>query len=248
MTVLSLKNVSKRFGGVLAVDDLDLTVDEGEIVGLIGPNGSGKSTTINLICGVFPMDEGSIYLFDDNLKGSARYKRSQLGIARTYQNIRLFGGLTVWQNVWIATRRSGTGNLAEKLGELFFRSQNIAETVDGLLELFALQSKANIVAENLSFGEQRRLELARALASEPKLLLLDEPAAGMNSEEVQELKDRILKVRDLGISVLLVEHVMELVMNVTDRINVLNFGKKIAEGKPNEVRNNALVQEAYFGS
>ena len=248
MNVLSLKNVSKRFGGVLAVDDLDLTVDEGEIVGLIGPNGSGKSTTINLICGVFPMDEGSIYLFDDNLKGSARYERSQLGIARTYQNIRLFGGLTVWQNVWIATRRSGTGNLAEKLGELFFRSQNIAETVDGLLEFFALQSKANMVAENLSFGEQRRLELARALASEPKLLLLDEPAAGMNSEEVQELKDRILKVRDLGVSVLLVEHVMELVMNVTDRINVLNFGKKIAEGTPNAIQHNALVQEAYFGS
>ena len=248
MTVLSLKNVSKRFGGVLAVDDLDLTVDEGEIVGLIGPNGSGKSTTINLICGVFPMDEGSIYLFDDHLKGSARYERSHLGIARTYQNIRLFGGLTVWQNVWIATRRSGTGNLVEKLGELFFRSQKTAEIVDELLELFALQSKANIAAENLSFGEQRRLELARALASEPKLLLLDEPAAGMNSEEVQELKDRILKVKDLGISVLLVEHVMELVMNVTDRINVLNFGKKIAEGKPNEVQNNALVQEAYFGS
>ena len=248
MTVLSLKNVSKRFGGVLAVDDLDLTVDEGEIVGLIGPNGSGKSTTINLICGVFPLDEGSIYLFDDHLKGSARYERSHLGIARTYQNIRLFGGLTVWQNVWIATRRSGTGKLAEKLGELFFRSQKTADAVDGLLKLFALQSKANIAAENLSFGEQRRLELARALASEPKLLLLDEPAAGMNSEEVQELKDRILKVRDLGISILLVEHVMELVMNVTDRINVLNFGKKIAEGKPNEVRNNALVQEAYFGS
>ena len=248
MTVLSLKNVSKRFGGVLAVDDLDLTVDEGEIVGLIGPNGSGKSTTINLICGVFPMDEGSIYLFDDHLKGSARYERSHLGIARTYQNIRLFGGLTVWQNVWIATRRSGTGKLAEKLGELFLRSQKTAKIVDGLLELFALESKANIAAENLSFGEQRRLELARALASEPKLLLLDEPAAGMNSEEVQELKDRILKVRDLGISVLLVEHVMELVMNVTDRINVLNFGKKIAEGKPNEIQNNALVQEAYFGS
>ena len=248
MTVLSLKNVSKRFGGVLAVNDLDLTVDKGEIVGLIGPNGSGKSTTINLICGVFPTDEGSIYLFGDHLKGSARYERSHLGIARTYQNIRLFGGLTVWQNVWIATRRSGTGNLAEKLGELFFRSQKTAEIVDGLLELFALRSKANIAAENLSFGEQRRLELARALASEPKLLLLDEPAAGMNSEEVQELKDRILKVRDLGISILLVEHVMELVMNVTDRINVLNFGKKIAEGKPNEVRNNALVQEAYFGS
>ena len=248
MTVLSLKNVSKRFGGVLAVDDLELTVDEGEIVGLIGPNGSGKSTTINLICGVFPLDEGSIYLFDDHLKGSARYERSHLGIARTYQNIRLFGGLTVWQNVWIATRRSGTGNLVEKLGELFSRSQKTAEIVDELLEFFALQNKAKIAAENLSFGEQRRLELARALASEPKLLLLDEPAAGMNSEEVQELKDRILRVRDLGISVLLVEHVMELVMNVTDRINVLNFGKKIAEGKPNEVRNNALVQEAYFGS
>ncbi|MAI57851.1 MAG: ABC transporter ATP-binding protein [Rhodobacteraceae bacterium] len=248
MTVLSIKNVSKRFGGVLAVDDLDLTVDKGEIVGLIGPNGSGKSTTINLICGVFPMDKGSIKLFDNDLKGLARYEISHLGIARTYQNIRLFGGLTVWQNVWIATRQNGIGSFAKKLGALFLRSQKSVEAVDELLDLFALQNKANIAAENLSFGEQRRLELARALASEPKLLLLDEPAAGMNSEEVQELRDRIFKVRDLGISVLLVEHVMELVMNVTDRINVLNFGKKIAEGKPNAIQGNALVQEAYFGS
>ena len=248
MTVLEIKNVSKRFGGVLAVDDLELTVHEGEIVGLIGPNGSGKSTTINLICGVFPVDKGSINLFDYPLKGSARYERSRLGIARTYQNIRLFGGLTVWQNVWIATRQNSAGRLAEKFADLFSRSQKTEKIVDELLEFFALQNKAKIAAENLSFGEQRRLELARALASEPKLLLLDEPAAGMNSEEVQELRDRILKVRDLGISVLLVEHVMELVMNVTDRINVLNFGKKIAEGKPNEIQDNALVQEAYFGS
>ena len=248
MNVLSIENVSKRFGGVLAVNDLDLTVEKGEIVGLIGPNGSGKSTTINLICGVFPMDNGSIKLFDNDLKGLARYERSHLGIARTYQNIRLFGGLTVWQNVWIATRQNDTRSFAKKLGGLFLRSQKSVEAVDELLDLFGLQNKANIAAENLSFGEQRRLELARALASEPKLLLLDEPAAGMNSEEVKELRDRIFKVRDLGISVLLVEHVMELVMNVTDRINVLNFGKKIAEGTPNAIQHNALVQEAYFGS
>jgi len=245
--VLDLKGVSRTFGGVRAVDQLDLTVGDGEIVGLIGPNGSGKSTTVNLITGLFPPSAGVVYFRGEDIGGLPTHKRLQAGIARTFQNIRLFGQLSVWQNLWVAQNspedRAGRGFLSRWLG-----GQSAARAeMEQLLEFSGLHLKQNELAANLSFGEQRRLELARALAAKPKLLLLDEPAAGMNSEEIGHLRARILSLRERGITILLIEHVMELVMGVADRIAVLNFGQKIAEGPPAEIQADPLVRTAYLG-
>ena len=242
MTKLQIENLTKTFGGVRAVDKLNLSVKEREIRGLIGPNGSGKSTTINLICGLFPADQGTIHLNDNSLKGKSINERSKAGIGRTFQNIRLFNDLTVWQNLWVSLGNSIT------LKQMFSNSDEDKTRLQELLLFCDLEEKSELLANQLSFGEQRRLELARALASKPKILLLDEPAAGMNSKEVKELRDRILMIRETGVTVLLVEHVMDLVMSVTDQISVLNFGQKIAEGSPEEIQNNKIVQEAYFGT
>ncbi len=245
--LLELNNVSKYFGGVRAVDGLSLEVRAGEIVGLIGPNGSGKSTTVNLVTGLFAATSGDILFNDSNIAALATHHRLTRGIARTFQNIRLFGQLTVWQNLWVAQ------NSPEDRAKLSFLSRwlggqsNVRDEITQLLEFSNLAHKRDELASNLAFGEQRRLELARALATRPKLMLLDEPAAGMNSEEIGQLRDRILKIRERGVTILLVEHVMELVMSVTDRIAVLNFGQKIAEGTPTEMQNNRAVRQAYLG-
>src|SRR5712691_5346093 len=245
--MLELQAVSRHFGGVRAVDGLDFRVAEGEIVGLIGPNGSGKSTAVNLVTGLFPLTSGKILFRNENLENLPTHKRLQLGIARTFQNIRLFGQLTVWQNLWVAQNapedRARRGFLSRWLGG----QTQVREEIAQLLEFSALAHKQNELAANLSFGEQRRLELARALAARPKLLLLDEPAAGMNAEEIGQLRQRILDLRAKGITIVLIEHVMELVMGVTDRIAVLNFGQKIAEGTPAQVQNDAAVKKAYLG-
>ena len=245
--MLELKTVSRHFGGVRAVDGLDLEVKEGEIVGLIGPNGSGKSTTVNLVAGLLPLTQGSIEFLGKDLASLPTHKRLQAGIARTFQNIRLFGQLTVWQNLWVAQNspedRARRGFFPRWLGG----QSGVRAEIAQLLEFSGLAPKQDELAFNLAFGEQRRLELARALATRPKLLLLDEPAAGMNSEEIGQLRDRILALRGRGITILLVEHVMELVMGVTDRIVVLNFGQKIAEGTPAEIQANRLVRKAYLG-
>lgn len=245
--MLHISNLVKHFGGVKAVDGLDFEVQKGEVFGLIGPNGSGKSTTVNLICGVFPPTHGSIMLDGVDLVGKRPDQRVGAGIARTFQNIRLFGDLTVWQNLWVAWR----GGHEEKSGGLLNWigiSTEQREKIQSILEFSELGHRANDFASNLSFGEQRRLELARAYAAKPKLILLDEPAAGMSLEEVKDLRERIKLLKANGTTVLLVEHVMELVMSVTDRIMVLNFGKEIARGLPKEIQENKIVQEAYFGA
>jgi ABC-type branched-subunit amino acid transport system ATPase component len=245
--VLELKSLSRYFGGVRAVDGLDLRVAAGQIFGLIGPNGSGKSTTVNLITGLFPASSGSIFFEKEPLDGLPTHRRLQRGIARTFQNIRLFGQLTVWQNLWVARNspadRARHGFLSRWLGG----QSGAREEILPLLDFSGLAHKRDELAANLSFGEQRRLELARAMATQPRLLLLDEPAAGMNSEEIGQLRDRILALRGRGVTILLVEHVMELVMGVTDRIAVLNFGQKIAEGTPAEIQANPAVRKAYLG-
>ena len=245
--MLELRNLSKHFGGVRAVDELTLSVNEGEIFGLIGPNGSGKSTTVNLICGVFPTTSGAVLFEGRDITNAPSHRVVAAGITRTFQNIRLFGDLTVWQNLWVAQ------NSAEERSKRWFGRWLGGDRVgrgdaDELLKFAGLEHRSGELARNLAFGEQRRLEMARALAARPKLLLLDEPAAGMNAEEVSQLADRIKALRKYGMTILLVEHVMELVMGVTDRIAVLNFGQKIAEGAPAEIRENPAVRTAYLGT
>ncbi len=245
--MLEAKNLSRHFGGVKAVDGLDFTVRRGEILGLIGPNGSGKSTTVNLIAGLYAPTTGTLSFEGRDIGPLPPHRRAELGIARTFQNIRLFTQLTVWQNLWAA-------EVVRERGWAGFKRRWLAgadaarESTEALLNFSGLADKRDMLAGNLAFGEQRRLELARAAASGAPLLLLDEPAAGMNAEEIDELDERIRRLREQGRTIVLIEHHMELVMEVCDRVVVLNFGRKIAEGTPAEVQGHAQVRAAYLGS
>ena len=245
--MLELSKLSRHFGGVKAVDELDLVVNKGEIMGLIGPNGSGKSTTVNLITGVYRPSAGTMHLKGSDISQLDLHQRSQLGIARTFQNIRLFGNLTVWQNLWAArvVRETGWKGFRERW---LSGAAAAREHSEELLEFADLAHKRDMLASQLAFGEQRRLELIRAAATDAELLLLDEPAAGMNAEEIHDLEARIRSLRDQGRTILLIEHHMELVMGVCDRITVLNFGRKIAEGTPVQVQQDAQVRAAYLGA
>jgi ABC-type branched-subunit amino acid transport system ATPase component len=245
--MLELKSLSRHFGGVRAVDGLDLRVEEGQIFGLIGPNGSGKSTTVNVITGLIAPTAGTILFRGRDIGALPTHLRLREGIARTFQNIRLFGQLSVWQNLWVA-QNSAEDQARQGFFPRWLGGQGgVREEIGRLLEFSGLAHRQDELAANLAFGEQRRLELARAMAAKPRLLLLDEPAAGMNSEEIGQLRERILKLRANGVTILLVEHVMELVMGVTDRIAVLNFGQKIAEGTPTEIQADPGVRKAYLG-
>jgi len=245
--MLELRNLSRHFGGVKAVDELDLTVRQGEILGLIGKNGSGKSTIVNLITGVYKPTTGTVQFKGQEISLMDPHHRTELGIARTFQNIRLFGHLTVWQNVWAArvVRDGGWAGLKQR----WLSGAGAArEEAEQLLEFGDLAHKRDMLAGNLAFGEQRRLELLRAAASGAELLLLDEPAAGMNAEEIDALDNRIRSLRDQGRTILLIEHHMELVMEVCDRVAVLNFGRKITEGTPAQVQADSQVRAAYLGT
>jgi len=249
--MLNVENVTMKFGGLSAVSQLTLDIGKNEVVGLIGPNGAGKTTVFNMLTGIYTPTEGEIKYEDKVINGIKPHKISSMGIARTFQNIRLFSSLTVGDNVRISHTNKTDYNLAEAVLRLprFFKAEAaLDEKVNALLSLFNLYEKREEKARNLSYGEQRRLEIVRALATDPKLLLLDEPAAGMNPAETHDLMNLIGRLRDeFDVSILLIEHDMKLVMGICDRINVLNFGKKIASGNPYEIRNNEEVIKAYLG-
>ena len=249
--LLKVDNVSMVFGGLRAVSNLSMHIDEGELIGLIGPNGAGKTTAFNMITGVYTPTEGKVYFNGQQSSGKKSYQVTQMGMARTFQNIRLFSELSVIDNVKIAYNMHVTYNLADAIvrdGKYLSEEEFITQKALDLLKIFHLEEEAHEVAKNLPYGKQRRLEIARALATEPKLLLLDEPAAGMNPQETKELMEMIRWIRkEFNLSILLIEHDMGLVMGVCERIYVLEYGMKIAEGTPDEIKQNERVIEAYLG-
>ena len=249
--LLDLDNVSIVFGGLRAVSNLSMHIDEHELIGLIGPNGAGKTTAFNLITGVYVTTEGDITFNGVRINGKKSYQVTQLGMARTFQNIRLFSELPVIDNVKIAYHMHIGYNLPEAIFRTrkYVQEENeVTKKAMELLTIFHLEDHAYDLAKNLPYGAQRRLEIARALATEPKLLLLDEPAAGMNPQETKELMEMIRWLRDhFHLAILLIEHDMGLVMGVCQRIYVLEYGLCIASGTPDEIRRNKRVIEAYLG-
>jgi len=248
--VLEIQNVSKNFGGIHALKNVSFSLKEGEIYGLIGPNGAGKTTMFNLITNIFEVSSGEIIFNNDNITGLKPHKITDKGICRTYQNIRLFSQMSALKNVMVGGHtRSSSGVFSSVFRTKAQRNEEaqLYEKAEELLELVGLLELKDTLAENLAYGQQRRLEIARALASNPKLLLLDEPAAGMNEKETDSLYDLIKLIQSKGITVLIIEHDMPLVMKLCDRITVLNFGEKLAEGTPIEIQNNEAVIEAYLG-
>ena len=271
--VLNVENVTMQFGGVVAVDNMNIVVDKGEIVSLIGPNGAGKTTAFNVITGVYAPTNGAVYFKGQKIienypqgkmkkiyqgQEAGKYshvlaptpdKITKLGIARTFQNIRLFKSQTVFENILIAKHLRRTSNLFTATFHLNGKEEaQMRAEAEELLKIVGLENVRNEKATSLPYGKQRRLEIARALATKPELLLLDEPAAGMNPQETDDLTAFIKKIRDdFGLTIFMIEHHMDLVMEISDRIYVLDFGKPIAEGVPEEIQNNQRVIDAYLG-
>ena len=252
MPILEVRSVFKRFGGLEALSDVSLTVNEREIVGLIGPNGAGKTSFFNCITGLLPIDQGQIHFLDGRVRldGLSSHKILEKGVARTFQNLRIFKHMTLWENVAVGfhTRvKSGLWAALFRTRRFHTEEKKILRGSMEWLDFVGLKARANEIAGNLPYGGQKRLEIARSLATEPKLLLLDEPVAGMNPVEKEEICSLIRAIRDRGISVLLIEHDMKVVMPLSERVVVLEDGQKIAEGRPDEVKGDARVIKAYLG-
>lgn len=251
MEILRLEGATVRFGGLLAVNNVDMTMNKGEILGLIGPNGAGKTTLFNLVTGIYTPTSGNIIVYDENINKLKPYERVEKGIARTFQNIRLIKGLSVLENVLVAHRECNSeGLLRVVFAQRNLRKQRarIVDECHEILQVVGLADKVDELAGNLPYGEQRLLEIARAMVTQCRLLLLDEPAAGMNSQEKLNLSNLIRRLsREYEVDVLLIEHDVRMVMNIADRITVLDHGEKIAQGSGKEIQSNPEVIKAYLG-
>ena len=251
MALLEVSNATKRFGGLTAVSDLTFQLEEGAIVSVIGPNGAGKTTFFNCIAGFYRIDEGSITMDGTEISDLRPDKIAQMGLSRTYQNIRLFGGMTALENVLVGEHQHMKTTWIQAVFRTKGQRAEEAAAVEGAhqqLDFVGLGASHDLMARNLPYGDQRRLEIARALGTQPRILLLDEPTAGMNPIETAETTDLIRRLRDdLGITILLIEHEMRVVMGISERITVLDYGQQIAEGSPEEIQKNARVIEAYLG-